>query len=202
MIDISLQRTLILLKPDAVQRGLIGEIIGRFERAGLKMVAIKMVHAAKEDVDQHYALTEDWMRGVFEKAKAKYEAAGQSFPWTDHSAYGKEIKRGLMDFLMAAPILAMVWEGEGAVAVVRKMVGSTEPASSPAGTIRGDLAHDSYALSNGQNRPLRNLIHASGTAEEAAQEMAVWFTDTELYKYEHVNDHVLYDANWFVGTQE
>ena len=200
--DLSLQRTLILLKPDAVQRGLIGEIIGRFERVGLKMIAIKMVHAAKEDVDQHYALTEEWMRGVFEKAKSKYDASGQTFPWSDHVAYGKEIKRGLMEFLMAAPIIAMVWEGESAVAVVRKLVGTTEPAGSPPGTIRGDLARDSYALSNGQNRPLRNLIHASGTAEEAAQEMAVWFTETELYKYEHVNDRVQYDPNWFVGKAE
>mgnify|MGYP001583388627 CR=1 FL=1 len=105
----NIQQTLILLKPDAVQRGLIGTIISRFEQVGLKMTAIKMVHPRKEDVDQHYALTDEWMRGVFEKSKAKYDANGEAFPWTDHVAYGTEIKRGLMDFLMAAPIVAMVW---------------------------------------------------------------------------------------------
>ena len=194
----NIQQTLILLKPDAVQRGLIGTIISRFEQVGLKMTAIKMVHPRKEDVDQHYALTDEWMRGVFEKSKAKYDADGEAFPWTDHVAYGTEIKRGLMDFLMAAPIVAMVWEGEGAVAIIRKLVGSTESAGSPAGTIRGDFSHDSYSLSNNQNRPLRNLIHASGTPEEAKNEIAVWFTDTELYRYEHVNDRVQYDAEWFL----
>ena len=194
----NIQQTLILLKPDAVQRGLIGTIISRFEQVGLKMTAIKMVHPRKEDVDQHYALTDEWMRGVFEKSKAKYDANGEAFPWTDHVAYGTEIKRELMDFLMAAPIVAMVWEGEGAVAIIRKLVGSTESAGSPAGTIRGDFSHDSYSLSNNQNRPLRNLIHASGTPEEAKNEIAVWFTDTELYRYEHVNDRVQYDAEWFL----
>ncbi len=193
-----MEKTLVLIKPDGVQRGLIGEIIGRFERAGLKLIAIKMVHATHEDVDKHYALTEDWMRAVYEKAKAKYEAIGQPFPFHDHRAYGKTIKEGLVTFLKSAPIVALVLEGEQAVALVRKLVGATEPASALPGTIRGDLAHDTYAFSNEQNRPLRNLIHASGTVAEAAQEVVVWFTDTELYRYEHVNDRVQYDPAWFL----
>lgn len=193
-----LEKTLVLVKPDGVQRGLIGKIISRFEDAGLKVCALKMVHASYEDVDKHYALTEEWMQGVYEKAKAKYEAAGESFPYADHIAYGTEIKNGLVTFLKSAPIVAMVLEGEKAVSAVRKMVGATEPASAAPGTIRGDFSHDTYALSNSQNRPLRNLIHASGTAEEAQNEIAVWFTDVELYKYEHVNDRVQYDPEWFL----
>lgn len=193
-----MEQTLVLIKPDGVQRGLVGEIFGRFERAGLKIVALKMVHASNEDVDQHYALTEEWMKGVYDKAKSKYDALGQPFPFADHNTYGMEIKRGLVEFLKSAPVIAMVLEGEQAVPLVRKLVGSTEPASAPAGTIRGDLALDSYALSNSQNRPIRNLIHASGTAEEAQREIPVWFTDTELHKYEHVNDRVQYDAKWFL----
>ncbi|HLD17479.1 MAG TPA: nucleoside-diphosphate kinase [Patescibacteria group bacterium] len=196
--DIDTQRTLVLIKPDGVQRGLIGEIIGRFERVGLKLVAIKMVHPANEDVDKHYALTEDWMRGVFEKAKAKYETQGQTFPYDSHVTYGKTIKKGLMDFLISSPIIAMVWQGEGAVALIRKLVGATESASAAPGTIRGDLSHDSYGLANAQNRPVRNLVHASGTVEEANQEIPVWFTNVELYKYEHVNDRVQYDPEWFL----
>ena len=193
-----MQNTLVLIKPDGVQRGLIGEVLGRFERVGLKIVALKMVHPSKEDVDKHYALTEEWMKAVYDKAKTKYDANGQTFPFTDHVAYGTEIKRGLVDFLMSGPIVAMVLEGESAIPLVRKLVGTTEPAGAPAGTIRGDLAHDSYALSNAQNRPLRNIIHASGNEAEAKNEIAVWFSEEELYKYEHVNDRVQYDPKWFL----
>ncbi len=195
---LNLEKTLVLIKPDGVQRGLVGEIMGRFERAGLKLVAMKMVHAAHEDVDRHYALTEEWMKAVYDKAKAKYEASNEPFPFPDHIAYGTEIKNGLVTFLKSAPIIAMVLEGERAVSLVRKLVGATEPASSAPGTIRGDLSHDTYALSNAQNRPLRNLIHASGTVDEAMNEMPIWFTETELYKYEHVNDRVQYDPKWFM----
>lgn len=193
----NLERTLVLIKPDGVQRGLVGEIISRFERVGLKLTAMKMVHASHEDVDQHYALTEEWMKAVYEKAKAKYEASGEAFNYPDHIAYGTEIKNGLVTFLKSAPIVALVLEGEKAVSLVRKLVGATKPASSAPGTIRGDLSHDTYALSNMQNRPLRNLIHASGNVEEANNEMKIWFTDVELYKYEHVNDRVQYDPKWF-----
>src|SRR3989338_6130343 len=101
-----MQKTLVLIKPDGVQRGLIGDIIHRFERAGLKLVAMKMVHASHDDVDKHYALTEEWMRGVFDKAKAKYEANGETFPYADHIAYGNDIKNGLVTFLKSAPIVA------------------------------------------------------------------------------------------------
>jgi len=194
-----MEQTLVLIKPDGVQRGLIGEIVGRFERVGLKMIALKMVHPSHEDVDQHYALTEEWMKGVYEKAKAKYDAKGQAFPYSDHVAYGTEIKRGLVEFLKSAPIIAMVLEGEQAVTLVRKLVGATEPAGAAPGTIRGDLSLDTYALSNTQSRPIRNLIHASGTVEEAQKEIPVWFTDTELHKYEHVNDRVQYDPEWFLS---
>lgn len=197
-----MEKTLVLIKPDGVQRGLVGEIISRFERVGLKIVAMKMVHPTHEDVDRHYTLTEEWMMAVYTKAKAKYEAEGQAFDFPDHKAYGEEIKRGLVDFLKSAPVLAIVLEGEMAISLVRKLVGATEPASSAPGTIRGDLSHDTYAFSNSQNRPLRNLIHASGNAEEAAVEIKVWFTETELYKYEHVNDRVQYDPKWFLPQEK
>lgn len=196
-----MEQTLVLIKPDGVQRGLVGEIIARFEQVGLKMTAMKMVHAAQEDVDKHYALTEEWMQAVFTKAKSKYDAEGKAFPFSDHIAYGTEIKNGLISYLKSSPIVALVLEGEKAVSLVRKMVGSTEPASSAPGTIRGDLSHDSYALSNAQNRPLRNLMHASGTPEEAQNEIKIWFSDTELYKYEHVNDRVQYDPSWFLPKE-
>lgn len=193
-----MEKTLVLIKPDGVQRGFIGKIICRFEEVGLKIVAMKMVHAEQADVDKHYALTEEWMMAVYTKAKTKFDAEGKAFPFADHKAYGGNIKAGLVEFLRSAPIIAMVLEGEMAVSLVRKLVGATEPASSPAGTIRGDFSHDTYALSNEQNRPIRNLIHASGNVQEANNEISIWFTDVELHKYEHVNDRVQYDAKWFL----
>ena len=196
-----MEKTLVLIKPDGVQRGLVGQILTRFETAGLKLVSMKMVHPSHDDVDRHYQMTEEWMQAVYEKAKAKYDANGEHFPYPDHKAYGGEIKRGLVDFLKSSPVVALVLEGEMAVSLVRKLVGATEPASSAPGTIRGDFSHDTYALANSQGRPLRNLIHASGNVEEANNEIKIWFTDTELYAYEHVNDRVQYDPKWFLPTQ-
>jgi nucleoside-diphosphate kinase len=193
-----MEKTLVLIKPDGVQRGLVGQILTRFETAGLKLVSMKMVHPSHDDVDRHYQMTEEWMQAVYTKAKAKYDANGETFPFADHKAYGSDIKRGLVEFLKSSPVVALVLEGEMAVSLVRKLVGATEPASSAPGTIRGDFSHDTYALANSQGRPLRNLIHASGNVEEANNEIKIWFTDTELYAYEHVNDRVQYDPKWFL----
>jgi nucleoside-diphosphate kinase len=193
-----IEQTLVLVKPDGVQRSLIGEILARLERTGLKIVALKMVTPSKDQADRHYALTEEWMQMVYSKAKAKYEANNEPFPYPDYKAYGGSIKDGLVTFLASGPVVAMVLEGEMAVSLTRKIVGATEPASSAPGTIRGDFSLDTYALSNAQNRPLRNIIHASGNVEEAKNEIAIWFTDTELHKYEHVNDRVQYDPSWFL----
>lgn len=194
----NLEQTLVLVKPDGVSRGLVGEIITRFERIGLKIAALKMILPKHEDVDRHYELTEEWMQGVYEKAKKKYADLGQTFPYPDYKSYGGSIKTGLVEFLKSGPVVALVLEGEQAVALVRKLVGATEPMSAAPGTIRGDLSLDSYALSNAQNRPLRNLIHASGTVDEAKKEVAIWFTDAELHHYEHVLASALYDPNFFL----
>jgi nucleoside-diphosphate kinase len=191
------EQTLVLIKPDGVERGLIGTILERLERVGLKIVAMKMVQPTRDQADRHYALTEEWMMGVFTKAKAKYEANGQPFPYPDHKAYGQSIKDGLVEFLVSSPIVALILEGQQSVALVRKIVGATEPASSAPGTIRGDLSHDTYALSNAQNRPLRNLIHASGTPDEAKNEIAIWFTSIEIFKVNSVLDPVQYDEKRF-----
>ena len=187
----NIEQTLVLVKPDGVERGLIGEILKRFETVGLKVVALKMVKPTRDQADRHYALTEEWMSAVYEKAKAKYEALGQAFPFPDHVAYGTSIKNSLVDFLVSAPVVALVLEGVQSVALVRKIVGATEPASSAPGTIRGDLSYDTYALSNEQDRPLRNLIHASGTVDEANNERSIWFTPAELYEVNSILEPIL-----------
>ena len=191
----NIERTLVLVKPDGVERGLIGEIVKRCETVGLKVVGMKMLKPTREQADQHYALTEEWMRGVYDKAKAKYEALGQVFPFPDHVTYGTSIKNGLIDFLASSPIVALVFEGMQSVALVRKLVGATEPASALPGTIRGDLSFDTYALSNAQDRPLRNLIHASGAIEEANNEIVIWFTPNELFAIRSVLDPVLIEKD-------
>ena len=197
-----LEQTLVLIKPDGVQRGHVGDIMSRFERVGLKLTALKMILPQHEDVNKHYALTEEWMQGVFEKASKKYAELGQTFPFADHKAYGQSIKDGLVEFLKAGPIVAMVLEGEQAVVLVRKLVGATEPMSAAPGTIRGDFSPDSYGLANAQNRPIRNLINASGTVEEAQNEIKIWFTDAELHQYEHVLERALYNPEYFLPTKK
>ena len=192
-----MEQTLILVKPDGVQRSLNGAIISRLETVGLKLVAIKMVQATREQADTHYALTEDWMKMVFEKSKAKYESQGKAFEFTDHVAYGTSIKNGLVEFLCAAPVVAAIFEGEQAVSLVRKIVGATEPASSAPGTLRGDYCLDTYALSNAQNRPIRNLIHASGTVAEAEFEKKIWFRQDEIFAINAAIDPVQYDEKRF-----
>ena len=198
----SFEQTLVLIKPDGVQRGNVGDILSRFERVGLKLTAIKMVLPQHDDVDRHYALTEEWMQAVYDKASAKYKELGQAFPFPDHKAYGGAIKKGLVEFLKSGPVVAMVLEGEQSVALVRKIVGATEPMSAAPGTIRGDFSPDSYALANAQDRPLRNLIHASGTVDEAKDEIAIWFSEGEMHDYEHVLQRALYNPDYFLPVQE
>ncbi len=191
------EQCLVLIKPDGVQRGLIGAIFQRLERVGLKIVAVKLLQATHAQADRHYALTEAWMHGVFDKAKAKYEALGHTFPYKDHVVYGTFIKDGLIEFLTSAPIVALVIEGELAVSLVRKVVGATEPASAAPGTIRGDFSLDTYGLSNQQNRPIRNLVHASGTVEEAKHEIDIWFSSKEIFKVDAALDPIQYDEQRF-----
>lgn len=197
----NIQQSLVLVKPDGVARGHVGDIISRFEKVGLKITAMKMILPKADEADRHYVLTEEWMQAVYDKASKKYEAEGRAFPFPDYKSYGTSIKNGLIDFLAAGPIVAMVIEGEGAVPMIRKIVGATEPASAAPGTIRGDYSPDTYALANEQNRPLRNLVHASGTPEEAQDEIKVWFTESELHHYEHVLEHALYNPEAFLPKQ-
>lgn len=197
----NIQQSLVLIKPDGVARGHIGDIISRFEKVGLKITAMKMILPKADEADRHYVLTEEWMQAVYEKASKKYEAEGRPFPFPDYKSYGMSIKNGLIDFLAAGPIVAMVIEGEGAIPMIRKIVGATEPASAAPGTIRGDFSPDTYALANEQNRPLRNLVHASGAVDEAQNEIKVWFSEEELHHYEHVLEHVLYNPEAFLPKQ-
>lgn len=156
-----IQKTLVLVKPDGVVRGLIGDVIKRFEQRGLKVVGMKMVWPDKEFAGKHYR--ED----IAER-------------------YGEKVREMLLNFITETPVVAFVLEGVNSVDVVRKIAGSTYPHEAPVGTIRGDYAHISkdYAISN--DIDVRNIVHASGNTEEAELEVGLWFTDAELHKYDTV----------------
>lgn len=179
-----IERTLILLKPDTVYRSLTGEIISRFEKTGLKIVALKMVWADEDLAKKHYFLDEQWAQNVFEKTKKTRESEGQPFPYKDALEYGRMIQGWNASFLREGPVIAIVLEGPHVVEIVRKMVGTTEPRQASPGTIRGDYAMiESYALANDKSRVLRNLVHASDSKETAEREIALWFVPKEIHSY-------------------
>jgi nucleoside-diphosphate kinase len=188
------QKTFVLIKPDGVQRSLIGEIVHRFERVGLKFLALKMMMADEERLKKHYYKEDAWFEQAGQRTiKAKQER-GEAI---EKSAieYGRDIQKHLVDFLSSGPVVMMVLSGNGAVEIVRKIIGSTEPLASDVGTIRGDFTIDSYELSNLAGRAVRNLIHASDSVEQAEKEINLWFTPEEILKYDLVQDRILYDVN-------
>ncbi len=180
----TLERTLILIKHDSVARSLIGEILSRFEKTGLKIIAMKMVWVDEKLANQHYILEEEWAKKMYERTKKTREAEGHPFPHKDHMEYGKLIQGWNISFLCEGPVIALVLEGPHAIEIVRKMIGHTEPRQSSPGTIRGDYAMtESYPLANDKSRVLRNLVHASDSVETAEREIAIWFTKKEIHSY-------------------
>ncbi len=159
------QKTLVIFKPDAVQRGIVGEILTRFERVGLKIVGTKMLFPTRDDYYTHY------------------EEIGKMVTRRGEQAFGVTL-----DFMLQGPVIAMVFEGVEAVPLVRKIVGPTEPKSAEMGTIRGDFSHMSFGYADVEGKGIPNLIHASGDPEEAEQEIAHWFSDSELYEYQALHE--------------
>lgn len=180
-----MERTLVVLKPDAVQRSLVGEIIGRFEKVGLKIVAMKMLVPSEELVAQHY--TEDLIPIMGNKTTKDWEAWGIAYDKSKEQI-GREVLTATRAFMRSTPVVAFVLEGDHVVEVVRKMVGSTGPKDSAPGTIRGDYAHVALGRASLANKGGANLVHASGSPEEAIKEIELWFTSAELaphYKLAH-----------------
>mgnify|MGYP003577867094 CR=1 FL=1 len=189
------ERTFVAVKPDGIQRGLVGEMIKRFENVGLKLVAIKMTTVGEDHVEKHYTLDPEWRRVTGEKTIAGYKSKGLTPPSEDPHEITAKILKNLIIYMTSGPVIAMVWEGAHAVKMVRKLVGGTEPLTSDVGTIRGDFVLDSYTMSDGDGRSVRNLIHASGSLEDAQKEIAHWFKKEEIVDYKLVQDQILYDIN-------
>ena len=188
------ERTLVILKPDSVQRGLIGEIIKKIESTGFKLVALKMIMAEEKECWAHYNKDEAWFLSKGERVVENRKAAGLKIE-KEAIEYGRDIIEALVKFMTCGPIVAMVWEGNQAIGIVKKLVGSTEPLASDGGTIRGDYTIDSYELSNFDGRAVRNLVHCSDEKTEAEREISIWFTEEEILKYRLVTEQILYDVN-------
>ncbi len=189
------ERTLVIIKPDGVQRTLVGEIIKRYERVGLKLVGLKIVVPTKDHVEKHYTIDPNWKKNVGEKAISAYEKKGIKPPSNDPLELGEKVLNSLVTYMTSGPVIPMVWEGAHAVEVVRKITGGTEPRTSDVGTIRGDFVLDSYMMADTDGRAVRNLIHGSGSVEEANAEIKHWFKDEELIDYRLVQEQILYDVN-------
>ncbi len=186
-----IERTLVLIKPDGVQRAIVGRIISRFEDAGLKLAAMRMVWADEKLAKEHYPLDEEWAKKMFDKTNAAYVKEGKKMPYKDYKEMGKLIQGKLMDFIKEGPVVAMVLEAPHAVELVRKLIGSTEPRSSVPGTIRADFASiESYAYSDSAGRACRNLIHASDSVDNAKREISLWFPPKEIHSYRTIHDFV------------
>jgi nucleoside-diphosphate kinase len=182
------ERTFVILKPDTVQRSLIGEVIKRFEQTGLKCTAMKMFVPDEERLVQHYNKTEEWF--LKKGTNVVSDLMAQGLPITKEPVeYGRDIIRTIVKYMTAGPVVAMVWEGNQAVNVVMKIVGTTEPSSSDVGTLRGDYTIDSYG------HAVRNLIHCSDAVSEAEREIAIWFTEKDVMQYTTAQERIMYDVN-------
>lgn len=195
MFDPKQEKTLVLIKPDGIQRGLIGEIIHRYERSGLKLVALKMLVPTEELVERHYSVDPEWKTKTGQKSLEAYKMKGLTPPTENPEELGERVLNNLKRYLTSGPIVAMVWQGMNAVKIIRKITGATEPLTSDVGTIRGDLTIDCYEVADIDGRAVRNLIHASSSQWEAEKEIAVWFKEEELIKYRLVGEAILYDVN-------
>ena len=189
-----LERTFVMVKPDGVMRGLIGEVIKRFEQRGLKIVALKMVEATESHVDGFYPKEEWWIRRLGEKTLStftEYEIDPVAQLGTnDTLKIGQDLRADLVRFMSSGPVIPMVIEGIHSIAVVRKLVGKTLPIFADPGTIRGDFSHDAPTAANMESRVIYNVVHASETKEEAEHEISHWFKPEELYDYDR-SDHVI-----------
>lgn len=190
----SKERTFVIIKPDGVQRSLIGDIIRRFERTGLKLVCLKFVILDEKKMWKHYGKDDEWF---LEKGTGIVENRKKAGLPVEKEAieYGRDIIGANVKFMTSGPVVILVIQGNQAIAIVKKLVGGTEPSTSDVGTIRGDLTLDSYSISALDDRAVRNLVHCSDAPEEAEREIALWLSPSDMLNYRLVGEQILYDVN-------
>lgn len=187
---------MVLIKPDGVKRGLTGEIIRRIEQRGLKVIALQMFWAGKNDLAKHYPKSDDYVKSLGEKTLATYRKYGldpnKEMGTSDTQKIGESVHNWLFEFMTSGPVVKMIIQGVHAVEMVRKLVGATMPSQAEMGTIRGDFSVDSAALANTQKRAVHNLVHASGNTEEAEKEIALWFSPEEIHEYKRAEEDIMF----------
>jgi len=179
--------TFVMIKPDGVRKGLIGEIVKRFEQRDMKIVALDMFEPSRKEMDSHYPKDRTWIERLGIKTKETYERYGydlkHDFGTENLYQIGKTVRGWLVDFMISGPLVKMVVQGIHSVDMVRKIIGPTLPYIAPVGTIRGDYSADSPVLANSEHRAIYNLAHASETPEEARHEIKLWFKGQKLHIY-------------------
>ena len=194
------ERTLVLLKPDVLQRQLVGEILSRFERKGVKLTAMKMLNATREQVGEHYIDDEGYLIETGEKARKGAIARGEDVTGWNSLEQGKKVRQRNINYLTCGPIIAIVFEGFGVISQVRKILGSASPADGDIGTIRDDYSLDTYALADSIDRSTMTMLHASDSVENAERELKIWFKESEICNnYETGVEKIFYDAEWSKG---
>jgi nucleoside-diphosphate kinase len=194
--EIKQERTLVLMKPDGVMRGLIGEVVQRIERRGLKVVAMKMVQVGRDHLENHFPKSDEWVERLGSKTMKTFteynidpvEAQGTA----DLKELGKKVKESLFAYMQSGPVVAMVIEGMHSIDMVRKLAGNTLPVFAEMGTVRGDYSVDSPAVANVEGRAIHNVMHASENKEEATNEIALWFKPEEIYDYKRAEEDIMF----------
>ncbi len=196
MKQIKAERTLVLVKPDGVLRGLSGEVIKRIEQRGLKVVALKLVAVDRKHLEKHFPSDPEWVKGLGNKGLktfAEYKLDPIKHMGSDDPAeIGAKVKESLFDYMTSGPIVAMVVEGIHAIDMVRKIAGDTLPVFAAIGSVRGDYSVDSPAVANVEGRAIKNIMHASETPEEAKNEIGLWFAKDEIHDYARADSDVAY----------
>ena len=188
------EKTLVLVKPDGVQRSLVGEIISRFEKVGLKIVALKILIPTEKQIVALYGPSKEEIRALGKRSIENQLKSGIKIKASPYKQ-GMKIVNKLKRFMRAGPVVVMVLQGNQAIAIARKLAGGTEPLNSDVGTIRGDFTIDSYQMADADGRAVRNVVHCSGSQKEAEREIKIWFTQEEILKYKLISEKILYDVN-------
>ena len=189
------EKTYVMIKPDGVKRGLIGEIIRRIEQRGLKVIAIEMIQPTREEIDNHYPKDAAWVTRLGTKTLSTYEKYGydakQELGTDKAEEIGPKVRGWLLEYMTSGPLVKMVVQGIHAVDMVRKLAGNTQPLLAELGSIRGDYSAESAASANKDKRGLHNLVHASETPQEAEHEIAHWFTKDQVHSYKRVEEDLM-----------
>lgn len=191
-----IQRSLVLFKPDAIQRGIVGELLTRFERKGLKIVGMKVTQPTEDMARRHYNKDDKWCEEIGAIIRGTYEKQNLEFKWENDLEAGRSALQALVNYLACGPVVALVLEGGLAIQHIRNLVGFRDPIDADVGTIRADYTIESAYMANAIDRSVRNMIHASGAPDEAEEEIAIWFKPEELVNYELAIEKILYDKDW------